>query len=1508
MNPTNRFQRVMAAVLVCALCGAIALFRERGQAVAEPGTQRAKANSSTKQAGAPEQSPATAIPISDAAMAANAISQLANSVVTIAKVDRGKEGQDRPNTRFQAGVVIDPRGYILTPCFNDDEEKDNDANEGQQFVVRFSNQNHQEYPAEVVENDRLWLLALLKIETTQPLPAISLKNLREPVSSSAVLLVPSVPRKKPVKGRITSTGIRLETSSPYPLIESNFRLPGGEAGSLLVTSRGDPLGITAVGDDESNYAIPLKAVLDFIRSDDALQELLGHLAPNQPPIPPPIPPELVPTSTAPPAQEGRTRAAADVIQSLSPTVVTIRQAENTGKPVPNFQRQAGIVVDPRGYILTLLLDDKDVENDYKMFMVHFSDHPDSDYAADVVANDRSWRLALLKVRAKEHFPAISLDKIQEAEYSAAVFVITSQWRKNPLNGRITSTAVTWNESLPYNFIKSNIKLFTGEAGSLMVSDQGDPIGILSSKAVGGASYAVPLKAVKPFIESAINPDAPTEVQEPFPPPPRARRGPDQTDDELMDSLRVRKPEPGGPQILWPAGADPRISNAPRDSAPATFTLPPAVATGRHFRAVTDSPAEQKLIEQLQSHESAAAELATKIRTLQASGPGERNQAAIADSQRELKSQLSTAFDLKLQLEELQVKELQSRLSRLERQIGQRRALRDKIIARRAAQLVEDNGLQWDTSGTSPQPPKPSMVSERQPPPPAPSSSALKKLRRRAELLVDGMLAGEVKPAAVLSALQELKRIDPPPEADWLELLELMLESTRKLHRAGQISEAELLQIEAACDEAPSANEGAALPPKAGDSPPASQPGGRSDTLLNRPDNPFAGPPVTNVPNPVPALKRVGRFTTKECFDLLACSPDGKLLAIANGDPVCEPLPNGKGKVVEGWKPAAEIRDAQTQKAISLNLTTRAEDAVLAAMGRVPDFTVTALAVSPDGNLVAVGTDVGQVKLFHSRTGKLVRSLDDEPARRADQKTPDGLKSLARALGSARSLAFSPDGSLLAVCGGSFADDPLVSDGTSRSGLRATGPGRLKVWEVKSGTLKHDLVAFGDANAVAFSPDGTVLGSAGSWLNGSEAGTGVILWNAQTGEKIRTITNNDNQGTWSVAFSPDSQQVAIGSLNQDQDQEFLIAAVRLANVATGITEWRQRVPYSSGKVSFAPDGKSIAVMSGQWARSIKLLDVETGILEQEIRSTVNKPTAPTWFDFAIAPQGGKLLISGNGEGRFGFVEVWDFDDPGSTAKSPVTTGSTAPATGKPVSVSRVFPLRFKLASEMVDDLRQILLGREGHEAKPSVDNQEVLVTAPPDVMARVQTFICVMDWPDEITRGLNFEYSRESVIWAARSFFCACAIEDDPEVFSKLLSLYVLAELKGEAKSENFQKYLLGGTADPEWETTLRGDWPGKKEAIRRFVGEWNKYPLKRMTETDGVAIGFGVKHFCSVSFAGAPKEFYEVMITPDRTWREGDKTLYLFSSLPPWWKSENRTDSPKTDDDSDVGHPIETKR
>ncbi len=414
-----------------------------------------------------------------------------------------------------------------------------------------------------------------------------------------------------------------------------------------------------------------------------------------------------------------------------------------------------------------------------------------------------------------------------------------------------------------------------------------------------------------------------------------------------------------------------------------------------------------------------------------------------------------------------------------------------------------------------------------------------------------------------------------------------------------------------------------------------------------------------------APRRLNQLTTGHGIKL-ACSADGKLIAVANGNPTRIAQVGGTSRVAGAWKPTADILNVETGKSVvSLKLTTADEDALLAETGRVPPVEVTALAFSPDGSVVAVGTSVGQVKLFRARTGELIRSLDDEPARLADKRTPKNLQSLRRAMGSVGSLAFSPDGSLLAICGGSLNEiaEPLVREKLLRFTERVTGPGRLKVWEVKTGSLKHDLVGLTDANAVSFSPDGNLLASAGNWAEGS----GVILWNPQTGAKILTLTNKANAGAYAVAFSPNSKVIVFGSRQYDQANDTYTMAVSLASVPAGITRWQQQ--FSDGaipKTAFSPDGKSVLVLGKQ---SIRVLDTESGIVQREIKSD-DLSAAGRWDDFAVAPHGPWLVI-GTVDKYEGTVELWDFNRLGTAA------GSGAPKQDKPDKRWRIKGVRNRL---------------------------------------------------------------------------------------------------------------------------------------------------------------------------------------------------------------------------------------
>jgi WD40 repeat protein len=338
-----------------------------------------------------------------------------------------------------------------------------------------------------------------------------------------------------------------------------------------------------------------------------------------------------------------------------------------------------------------------------------------------------------------------------------------------------------------------------------------------------------------------------------------------------------------------------------------------------------------------------------------------------------------------------------------------------------------------------------------------------------------------------------------------------------------------------------------------------------------------------------------------------------------------------------------------------------------------------MAFSPNGKVLAIGTSIGQVKLFDLASGELIRAFDHEQEKLGDGETPKTLKSLPRAIGSVASLAFSPDGALLAVCGQTFAEFGDRFDRIERGGLRraVTGPGRLKVWDVATGDLTYDLAGHSHAHAVAFASDGATLASAGSWEDGNDHGTGVIFWSVATGAAVTQTATPANGGARWLAISPDGKLAAVGTqvFDKDAPQGGSMGDICLIHTASGITEWQTRVP-GWGMPIFSSDGKTVAVLSG--GESIRFLNAETGQLQHEIR---NAETG-RWIAFTLAPQGNRLAIAREVRGENGTIEIWGAAGPAADRASPRSGELELPATDKRPRQSPNGASRFSPTSEVV----------------------------------------------------------------------------------------------------------------------------------------------------------------------------------------------------------------------------------
>ena len=178
-----------------------------------------------------------------------------------------------------------------------------------------------------------------------------------------------------------------------------------------------------------------------------------------------------------------------------------------------------------------------------------------------------------------------------------------------------------------------------------------------------------------------------------------------------------------------------------------------------------------------------------------------------------------------------------------------------------------------------------------------------------------------------------------------------------------------------------------------------------------------------------------------------------------------------------------------------------------------------LAVSPDGRLV-VSQGPQTARVWERDTGATVRAFPDDPD----------------------AAAFSPDGTLLALCDGRVGVRLLATDGfaerlrwTAHEGritqlafapdgrwlLSASVDGTVGVWETATAALVARLDAFrSEVLCVAMSPDGTRIATGGR-------DTYVRLWDTTWFENVASLGGHERY-VHSLAWSPDGERLVSGS--------------------------------------------------------------------------------------------------------------------------------------------------------------------------------------------------------------------------------------------------------------------------------------------------------------------------------------------------------------------------------------------
>jgi WD40 repeat protein/uncharacterized caspase-like protein len=288
------------------------------------------------------------------------------------------------------------------------------------------------------------------------------------------------------------------------------------------------------------------------------------------------------------------------------------------------------------------------------------------------------------------------------------------------------------------------------------------------------------------------------------------------------------------------------------------------------------------------------------------------------------------------------------------------------------------------------------------------------------------------------------------------------------------------------------------------------------------------------------------------------------------------------------------------------------------------LTLTSVALSGDGKLLASGGEDRVIKLWDTAAGLELRTLTGHAgAVSSVALTPDGqllasasadktaklwdvaagteLRTITSHTAEVHAVAFSPDGKTLAT--GSFDATIKLWDVNTGKELRTLAAahrvfvvtfspdgrtlvsggsgGAVKLWDITTGKELRRLAAHAEAvQALALSRDGRTLAT-------GSADEKVKLWDVGTGRELRVFslhTNDPMAGmVLSVAFSPDGQTVAAGTL---------VGAVKLWRVADGreVRAWPAHF-FATGTLIYSPDGRTLTTGGGD--QTVKQWDVTTG---------------------------------------------------------------------------------------------------------------------------------------------------------------------------------------------------------------------------------------------------------------------------------------------------------------------------
>jgi RNA polymerase sigma factor (sigma-70 family) len=388
-------------------------------------------------------------------------------------------------------------------------------------------------------------------------------------------------------------------------------------------------------------------------------------------------------------------------------------------------------------------------------------------------------------------------------------------------------------------------------------------------------------------------------------------------------------------------------------------------------------------------------------------------------------------------------------------------------------------------------------------------------------------------------------------------------------------------------------------------------------------------------------KRIGGPTGKHSHLVtVAFRPDGKVIAASGADDSVRQYAAETGQeiapVIRPRKFASKVRylDEKTLLTYWAQNTVRFWDSASGKAVRDLDGSeshLEAVAISPDGKTAATGGGGGDatVRLWDLSTGKQRLRIDGSMA-------------------DITVVAFSPDGRIVAA---------------------ADSSGVAHVWSASDGNVLLEIKAHtGWLQALAFSPDGRTLAT------GDDKAT-IRLWDTVTGQERQKLTGHEDcTAVRALVFTPDGQTLFSGGWDHSIRQWDLSTgkAIRIMKGTQGPLGADDSLGHTSVVTGLALTRDGRRLISSSYDHTIRILEVATGETCRRVKLP-NRDKNSGVEAMSLSPDGSRLAVATEEEGRQNLVELWDMRsgkhlEPLSGHRSQVTRLAFSPDGCKLVSVS------------------------------------------------------------------------------------------------------------------------------------------------------------------------------------------------------------------------------------------------